>query len=615
MTTLSSTQLYARLLRYVRPYWLVFLASIIGTVVSGLTEASLPMLLKPLLDGTFVDKDPWLMQWMPVGLVLLFLIRGVAAFVETYCSNWVASRVVLDLREAMFRKLLALPVPFYDEQSSGTLVSKVAYDVSQVTSAATSAITVSIKDSVTILGLLGWLFYLNWKLTLITLIVAPAITLVVRIFSKRLRRVGREVQNSMGTTTQVLQESVDGQKVIKVFGGKDYESRRFHDAANRVRGYTMRYAAAASANSSLVQLLAAIAMAFIITLVVRQSAASEITVGGFVSFITAMLLLLPPLKRLTNVNEQLQRGLAAAESIFGLLDEQIETDTGTVKLERARGEIVFENVTMKYRRSGKAALDDVSIKIDAGETVALVGASGSGKTTFVNLIPRFYTQDSGRILIDGHDLRDLTLESLRSNIALVSQEITLFNDTIAANIAYGAKENATEEEVIAAAKAAYALEFIREMPDGLSTIVGEKGVKLSGGQRQRLAIARTLLKNAPILILDEATSALDSEAERQVQAALEVLMENRTTIVIAHRLSTIENADRIVVLDKGKIVEVGTHAHLLGREGTYARLHKIQFATGGSAVKTEPREVAGEIEVDPENELATKPADPYYGQS
>ena len=577
---MSSQQLYFRLLSYVRPHWRVFLASVLGTTFAALTEPALPALMKPLLDGTFVDKDPWLMKWMPLALVVLFLVRGSANFIENYCAQWVATRVVLDLRDAMFRKLMVLPVNFYDEQVTGNIVSKVTFDVTQVTSAATSAVTVSIKDSITIAGLLSWLFWLNWKLTLITLVVAPLITLIVRQFSKRLRRVGRELQTAMGDTTQVLQEGIDCQKVVKIFGGAPYEIARFRDSANRVRRFTMKYAAAAAGNTSIVQLIAAIALALIISMVARQSAANETTVGGFVSFVAAMLMLLSPLKRLTGVNEQLQRGLAAAESIFSLLDREAEADTGTVVLPRAHGELTFEKVTIRYQRADRPALRDVSLTIRAGESVALVGPSGSGKTTFAHLVPRFYQPTDGRILIDGHDLRDLTLDSLRANIALVSQDVALFNDTVGANIAYGAKAGASEAEIIAAAEAAHAMEFIREMPQGLNTIIGENGVRLSGGQRQRLAIARTLLKNAPLLILDEATSALDSESERQVQAALEVLMRGRTTIVIAHRLSTIEKVDRIVVLDKGEVAEVGTHAELLARGGIYSRLHRIQFARG-----------------------------------
>ncbi|MBI1394462.1 MAG: lipid A export permease/ATP-binding protein MsbA [Betaproteobacteria bacterium] len=606
MSTPTSAQLYLRLLRYVRPYWRVFLASVLGTTVAAVTEPALPALMKPLLDGTFVDKDPWLMRWMPVALVVLFLVRGLANFVESYCSNWVATRVVLDLRDAMFRKFMVLPVHFYDEQVSGNLVSKVTFDVTQVTSAATSAVTISLKDSITIAGLLGWLLYLNWKLTLITLVTVPGITLIVRLFSRRLRRVGRAVQQAMGDTTQVLQEGIECQKVVKIFGGAPYEVARFRASANRVRSFSMKYAAAAAANTSIVQLIAAIALAVIITMVARQSAANETTVGGFVSFITAMLMLLQPLKRLTGVNEQLQKGLAAAESIFGVLDRDPEPDAGSVTLEAPRGDLVFESVTMQYANAERPALRNVSLAIHAGETIALVGPSGGGKTTLANLVPRFYQPTGGRILLDGHDLRELTLESLRASIALVSQEVALFNDTVAANIAYGARSGASEADIVQAAEAANAAAFIREMPQGLKTVVGENGVRLSGGQRQRIAIARTLLKNAPILILDEATSALDSESERLVQAALERLMRGRTTLVIAHRLSTIENADRIVVLDQGEVAEVGTHAELMARDGIYARLHRIQFARTDSPPVAAEHE-SGEPVREPAHEVVAMP--------
>jgi subfamily B ATP-binding cassette protein MsbA len=388
----------------------------------------------------------------------------------------------------------------------------------------------------------------------------------------------------MGEVTQVLQETIEGHKVVKLFGGQHYESARFDDQANRVRRYLMKQAAAAAASVPIVQLIAAVALAVMVYLATLQSSAQEITVGGFGSFITAMLMLTAPLKRITSVNEPLQRGLAAAESIFELLDQHAEPDTGTVTLARARGEIRFESVSFTYGNSPHAALDGIELTIAPGESVALVGASGSGKTTFVNLVPRFYHPTRGRILLDGHDLEALRLASLRANIALVSQDVVLFNDTVAANIAYGVMNSASRGDIVAAAEAAHAMEFIGKMPEGLDTLVGENGVRLSGGQRQRLAIARALLKNAPVLILDEATSALDSESERHVQAALETLMRGRTTVVVAHRLSTVERADRIVVLEQGRIVEIGTHRELLDRGGVYAKLYRIQFAEQAVAV-------------------------------
>jgi subfamily B ATP-binding cassette protein MsbA len=407
---------------------------------------------------------------------------------------------------------------------------------------------------------------------------APLIALTVSLFSGRLREMSRSLQNSMGEITHVLDETLDGHKVVKIFGGQDYERQRFHDAANRNRLFSMKYTIAAGANVPLVQLLAAIALALIVYIATLQSNANQTTVGGFVSFITAMLMLLAPIKRLTGVSESLQKGLAAAEIVFDLLDRESEPDNGTQEIARTKGALELQNVSQRYEENTAWVLKDISLKIAPGETVALVGQSGSGKTSLVNLIPRFYHPTSGRILLDGCDIETIRLASLRDNIAFVSQDVVLFNDTIAANIAYGRQARATDAEIVAAAEAAHAMEFIREMPQGLQTLVGENGIKLSGGQRQRIAIARAILKNAPILILDEATSALDTQSERHVQAALENLMLNRTTIVIAHRLSTIEKANRIVVMQKGQIEEIGSHSELLEKKGIYANLYHIQFS-------------------------------------
>ena len=586
---LTSTQLYLRLLSYVRPYWKAFGLSILGMAMTAATEPLLPALLKPFLDGTFIQKDDSVIRWAPLLILAIFFVRGTAGFIGTYAINWVGNKLVMDLRAEMFRKLMSLPTRFYDDHATGSLISKLTFDVTQVTAAATSVVTIVIRDTIIIIGLLGWLLYLDWKLTMLSLLIAPIVALVISTINRRLRSSSRESQRVMGSITQVIEESVTAHKVVKLFGGQSYEQRRFHDETNWLRRHAMKQAAAAAANVPIVQMVAAIALAVIVYLATAQAKSDATTVGGFLSFVAAMLMLTAPLKRITSVTEYLQRGLAAAESVFELLDTPGETDAGKTVMDRATGALAFEHVSLSYQSDERLALNGVSLDIPAGLSVALVGASGSGKSTMANLVPRFYTPTSGRITLDGHDIRDLTLASLRSNIALVSQEVVLFNDTISANIAYGQMREVPEEEIVAAATAAHAMEFIRDLPQGLNTLVGEKGVRLSGGQRQRIAIARAILKNAPILILDEATSALDSESERHVQAALETLMQGRTTLVIAHRLSTIEKADRIVVMQKGKIVETGTHAELLAQGGIYAQLHRIQFEWHDSVRESDSR--------------------------
>jgi subfamily B ATP-binding cassette protein MsbA len=564
-------------MRYVVPHWKAFLVSVVCIAIVAATEPALPALMKPMLDGGFVGKDKTLIHLIPILIILLFLVRGSANFIGSYAINWVGNKLVMDLRMDMFGKLIRLPTSYFDDHVSGNLISKLIFDVTQVTLAATNVVLISVKDTLTIFGLLGWLFYLNWELTFLSLVMAPLIIIVIKTISKRLRQTSRDTQHAMGEITQVLEEGIECNPVVKLYGGQEYEMKRFHESANRVRRFNMKQSAAAAANVPIVQMIAAISLAVIVYIATLQSSTDKTTVGGFVSFIMAMLMLTAPMKRITGMSEYLQKGLAAAESIFGLIDEEAEPDTGKTVLHDAKGEIEFLEVTFRYAEDAKPALDHFSLKIPAGETLALVGASGSGKTTLANLIPRFYHPTKGKILLDGHDIEEITLESLRDNIAFVSQQVVLFNDTVAANIAYGKMGGASREEIESAAKAAHALEFIREMPQGMDTLIGENGVKLSGGQRQRLGIARALLKDAPVLILDEATSALDSESEKHVQAALETLMKNRTTIVIAHRLSTIEKADRIVVMQKGRIMEVGRHRELLESNGIYANLYRIQY--------------------------------------
>jgi subfamily B ATP-binding cassette protein MsbA len=575
----SSLQLYLRLLGNVKPYWGPFAFSIVGMVVTAVTEPAFPALLKPLLDGSFVHKEGGLLKWLPALIVGLFLVRGIASYASDYAIGWVANRVVMDLRNAMFAKLVRLPTYYYDTHTSGSLVSKFTFDVLQLTGAATSVVSVLFRDSLTIVALLGYLFYLNWQLTLVALLVGPPAVVITRGFSGRLRAMSRAEQAAMGDLNHALEESIGCHRVVKVFGGQEYEAKRFDFGANKVRRFNMKMTSAAAANVPVVQVVVSIAVALIIYLAVRQAAANQATVGDFVSFLSALLLIFQPMKRLTGVNQSLQRGLAAAENVFRLMDERSESDAGTREIGRAEGKIEFRQVGLSYPGAARPALDDVSFSIRGGETVALVGASGAGKSTLANLLPRFYSPDSGQILLDGVDIATLKLASLRANIALVSQDIVLFNDTVAANIAYGRLAGTNEADIVRAAEAAHAMQFIRDMPQGLATEIGENGVRLSGGQRQRLAIARAFLKNAPVLILDEATSALDSESERHVQEALETLMHGRTTLVIAHRLSTIERADRIVVLDAGRVTEIGRHADLLAASGIYAKLHRLQYAT------------------------------------
>ena len=574
----NSLQLYLRLLSNVKPYWVPFAFSIVGMMVTAVTEPVFPALLKPLLDGSFVSKEGGLLVWLPAIIIGLFLVRGVASYASDYAIGWVANKVVMDLRNAMFSRLIRLPTYYYDNHTSGSLVSKFTFDVLQLTGAATSVVSVLFRDSLTIVALLAYLFYLNWQLTLVALLVAPPAVAITRVFSIRLRTMSRAEQAAMGDLNHALEESIACHRVVKVFGGQEYEAKRFDSGANKVRSYNMKMTSAAAANVPLVQIVVSIALAVIIYLAVRQATADKATVGDFVSFLTALVLIFQPLKRLTGVNQSLQRGLAASENVFRLIDEQSEPDSGDHELPRARGRIEFRDVSLTYPGAARPALDRVSFSIQTGETVALVGASGAGKSTLANLLPRFYSPDSGQILLDGVDIATLKLASLRANIALVSQDIVLFNDTVAANIAYGRLAGTSDAEIVRAAEAAHAMRFIRDMPEGMATVIGEDGVRLSGGQRQRLAIARAFLKNAPLLILDEATSALDSESERHVQEALETLMRGRTTLVIAHRLSTIERADRIVVLDAGRVTEMGRHADLLAASGIYARLHRLQYS-------------------------------------
>ena len=573
---MNSPDLYLRLLRYVRPHTRIFVVAILGTAAAAATEPMIPALIQPLLDGSFVNKDPQAIRLIPLLLAAVFIVRGITDFIGKLAMDWIAHRVVMDLRNALFAKLLTLPTRYFDDHSAGNLLSRLTYDVNQVMTATTQALVSLVKDGLSVIGPLGWMLYLNWQLSLMAFLIAPGIALIMRLVSRRLRRLSRELQELMGDLNHVIDEVLQGHKVIRIFGGQDYERERFHRVNNRVRQFNLKLAALSEGSGPLVQLLAIIALGAVIYFAALQSAANQITVGGFVSLFGAMAMLLAPIKRLTKVNEHLQRGLAAAETIFALLDEAPEPDQGTQAIGRAQGQISFHQVSHRYRADGAEVIHQFNLEVQPGETIALVGPSGSGKTTLMSLLPRFYEPDSGEIRLDGVPIRELRLADLRANLAYVSQDIVLFNDTVAANIAYGAGFKASESQLIEAAEGAYAMEFIRELPQGLHTLIGENGARLSGGQRQRLAIARALLKNAPILILDEATSALDTQSERKVQQALDALRQGRTAFVIAHRLSTIENADRIVVLDRGGMVEIGAHLELLHRNGLYASLYQMQ---------------------------------------
>jgi ATP-binding cassette, subfamily B, bacterial MsbA len=565
------------LLGYLRPYWKAFVLAIIGMVCTAATEPVFPAIMKYLLDHGFQVQDTYQVWLIPASIVALFIVRGILSFLTSYLMTWISTHLVTDLRRELFAKLLILPVQTFYEQSGGTLISRIMYDTSNVNQAATGVLVTTVRESLTAIALLVYLLYLDWKLTLVTLLVGPIIAFTMGRFEKRIRSASRDSFIAIQETSHTIEEAVTANKVIKIYGGQSQMTDRFFYDTERFRRSMMREAVPASALTPITHIAAALAIAVITYLALSQTTGQAgASAGSFVSFITAMLLLISPIKQLTTISPILQRGLAACEGVFTLLDTSSESDSVGALTDRMRGTVEFDNVHFSYPKSERQALSGITFQVEAGQTVALVGASGGGKTTIGMLVPRFYIPQKGTIKIDGVDISTLSLWALRSQIALVSQDIVLVHDTVAANIAFGQSNTRSRGEIERAAQAANAWDFVQQLPGGLDCLVGENGAKLSGGQRQRIAIARALLKDAPILILDEATSALDTESERQVQAALAVLMKGRTTLVIAHRLSTIEHADRILVLDGGQIVESGTHTSLVSANGYYANLKRLQ---------------------------------------
>ncbi|NRP96155.1 Lipid A export ATP-binding/permease protein MsbA [Marinobacterium sp. xm-g-59] len=573
----SSWSLYKRLLSYVGGYWYGFLISFLGFAIFGASQAASAKWLEMVVDA--VEQGD-LNQRFFLGLFIVgvFALRGLGTFIGTYSLAYIARQVIHGIRVDLFEKLQQLPASFFKSSSSGQLLAKLTYNVEQVTEAVTEAVKIGLREGMTVLGLFGYMLYLNWKLTLVFFATAPLIGLVVLFAAKRMRRQARGIQESVGDVADSASEAIRGYEVVRIFGGTEFENKRFRSASDQNRKQFMKLTVTQELNSPIVQVLVAIALAVLLFVAMHPTVLAGMSTGGFVAFLTAAGLITKPLRLLTDVNTKIQRGIAASEGVFKVMDEPVEVDTGSIELGRAVGDLKFSDLSFAYPGTQDDALKQINLDIPAGTTVALVGKSGSGKSTLVSLLPRFNDGWRGELLLDGQAIESCTLESLREQIALVNQQVVLFNGTIADNIAYGALASSNPEQIKVAAEAAHVMEFVERLPKGLETEIGEGGVLLSGGQRQRIAIARAILKNAPILILDEATSALDTESERHIQEALDEVVKGRTTLIIAHRLSTIEKADLIVVMDQGQIVERGTHAELLALDGAYAQLHRMQFS-------------------------------------